>query len=63
MSDIAISFTPVELLLIGAVIGLPGAIIGLTVGALAVRRGRGWGALGGALVGDTLWAFVLLQIF
>lgn len=63
MSDISIHFTPIELLLIGAVIGLPGALIGLTVGALALRRRRGLGALAGAVVGDTLWAAALLMVF
>jgi hypothetical protein len=63
MSDISIQFTAVELLLIGAVIGLPGALIGLTVGALALSRRRGMGALAGAVLGDTLWAAVLLMVF
>lgn len=62
MSDISIQFTVVELLLIGAVIGLPGALIGLAVGALASRRRRGMGALAGAVLGDTLWAAVLLMV-
>jgi hypothetical protein len=62
MSDISLTFSWYELLLIGAVIGLPGAIIGLAVGVLALHRRRGWGALAGAVLGDTLWVGALVMI-
>jgi hypothetical protein len=60
MSDIAFQFTYFDLALIAAFIGLPGALIGLAVGAFALRGRHVLGALAGALLGDALWAATLL---
>ncbi|MEJ2432238.1 MAG: hypothetical protein P8Y53_03400 [Pseudolabrys sp.] len=55
MSDIGGIFTPVNLALIGLMIGGPGLALGSLVGALAWRRRRVAGGLIGAAAGFGLW--------
>ncbi|MBI3706476.1 MAG: hypothetical protein HY246_02125 [Proteobacteria bacterium] len=60
MSDISLNFSPLELLLIAIVIGLPGALAGLIIGAILLRRRPMLGALAGAVLGDAGWTAMLL---
>jgi hypothetical protein len=60
MSDITLNFSPLELVLIAIVVGLPGALAGLLVGAILLRRRPALGALAGAALGDAGWTAMLL---
>jgi hypothetical protein len=55
MSDIGLTFGPLDLALIALIIGAPGLAIGAIVGAFAWRRHRVAGALTGAAAGFVLW--------
>jgi Na+/proline symporter len=64
MSDIALNWGPLDYAAIALIIGAPGLVIGLALGALIWRRRRIIGALIGAIAGLTLWlaGFVLWKI-
>jgi Na+/proline symporter len=55
MSDIGLIFHPIDLVMIGLILGAPGLPLGAIAGALAWRRHRIWGAALGALAGFGLW--------
>jgi hypothetical protein len=54
MSDIAIQFTWLDLVLVAGLIGWPGLLLGAAIGATAWRRHRIYGAGLGALLGLAL---------
>jgi hypothetical protein len=55
MSDIGLTFGPLDIALIALIIGAPGLAIGAMVGAIGWRRRRVRGALIGAAIGFALW--------
>jgi Na+/proline symporter len=61
MSDIGPIFGPLDIAMLALIIGAPGLVVGVAVGALAWRRRRIWGALVGGVVGMPIWlaGFVL----
>jgi Na+/proline symporter len=64
MSDIALNWGPLDIAAIALIIGSPGLVPGVIVGALAWRRHRVTGALLGAVAGFALWlcGFVLWKM-
>jgi hypothetical protein len=56
MSDIRLEFGPLELIALAVMVGWPGLLIGLGLGALAWRRRRVLGGLLGAALGLGAWA-------
>jgi hypothetical protein len=55
MSDIGLNWGPLDIAVIALIIGAPGVVLGSTLGLIAWRRRRLWGALVGAVVGFALW--------
>jgi hypothetical protein len=55
MSDIGLNWGPLDIAVIALIIGAPGLVLGSTLGLMAWRRHRLWGALIGAIVGLALW--------
>jgi hypothetical protein len=54
MSDISLTFSPLDYLVIVLVVGSPGIVVGAGLGALAWRRRRFLGAALGAVLGALL---------
>jgi hypothetical protein len=54
MSDISLTFSPLDYLVIALVVASPGLVVGAVVGALAWRPRRLVGAAGGAALGAVL---------
>jgi Na+/proline symporter len=55
MSDISFQFTWLDLLLFALLIGSPGLLLGVVLGAVAWRRHRIYGAALGATLGLGVW--------
>lgn len=63
MSDISLNFTWYEILLLIAVIGWPGLILGGALGAaLFWKRRRILAGATGAIIGGTIWAAAVVLI-
>ncbi len=55
MSDIGLDWGPFDYAAIALIVGAPGLLFGLILGAILWRRHRVWGAVAGAAVGLVVW--------
>jgi hypothetical protein len=55
VSDIGLSWGPLDIAALALIIGSPGLATGAALGAIVWRQHRLWGALLGAVVGLALW--------
>jgi hypothetical protein len=55
MSDIGLDWGPLDYAVLALILGAPGLVIGVVLGALAWRRRRLLDAVVGALLGFVLW--------